>query len=111
MAETSARVTPSSRASFPAIGAWNALAFQGFGEKRRGPVAAKTTVTTPTTATVTAVRPARIGTVRRPSARQTPAARTAATDAAKIASNHGVLRSVPLPSPCSVAAPQTARLR
>ena len=105
------RVTPSSRASFPAIGAWNALAFHGFGEKRSGPVAAKTTITTPATATRDGRAP------RRPEQRCARARarrlrrEPSATDAAKTASSHGVLRSVPLPSPCSVAAPQMARLR
>ena len=36
---------------------------------------------------------------------------TVATEAANSASSHGVLRSVPLPSPWTVAAVQTARLR
>src|SRR5690349_14671891 len=81
-----------------------ASAFQGLGENLSGPAAPSTTAAMPAAAS-----PA--DSAGRPRRRHARPASTTATEAAKSATSHGVLRSVPLPRPWTVAAVQTAKLR
>ena len=95
---------------WPVSGSVKRGAFHGFGLKWSGPMPRPTTRST-ASAAVSPANPAMWRVPRTRARRQATAAATAAVLTAYRPIAQGALRSVPLPRPCRVAAPQTAKLR
>ncbi len=106
------RVVPDWRRIRPSSESVKRPAFHAFAWNFSGPSESDTA----TAATMHAAAPqaATSGPVTAPrtcSTRQPSIVSTDVIASASIASSHGVLRSVPLPRPCTVAVPQTAKFR